>query len=73
MPDFTPDQIKLAIKHLPDLTIDQLTHNYKCSLSQPPKLFKAFSEACLRELAKRRKTAHDSDPSPDDCPPAEAD
>lgn len=73
MSDFTPDQIKLAIKHLPDLSVDELAHCYKCSLQHPPKLFKAYTEACLRELSKRRKTTHDSDPSPDDCPPPEAD
>lgn len=28
----TPDQIKAAIKDLPELTVEQLAHNFKCAL-----------------------------------------
>ena len=54
---FTPDQIKLAIKDLHLLDEEHLVHSYKCSLQHPPKLFKAYTEACLKELNKRRREA----------------
>lgn len=50
----TPQQIKEAIISLPNLSIDQLTHNYKCALSRDPKLYKPFIDAIERELRKRR-------------------
>lgn len=52
----TPDQIKLAIADLPELTTDQLIHNWKCANSKQSKLYKPFLEAIDRELRKRRKT-----------------
>lgn len=50
----TPQQIKEAIASLPDLSIDQLTHNYKCAIGRDPKLYKPFIDAIERELRKRR-------------------
>ena len=50
----TPAQIKEAIAHLPEWSIDTLTHNYKCALSRDPKLYKPFLDAIERELRKRR-------------------
>lgn len=50
----TPEQIRSAITHLPTLSIEQLTHNYKCALSRDPKLYKPFIDAIERELRKRR-------------------
>lgn len=51
----TPDQIKAAIKDLPELTIDQLAHNFKCAHSKADKAYKPFLDAIERELRKRRK------------------
>ena len=51
----TPDQIKSAIKYLPELTVDQIAHNFKCAHSKQNKLYKPFLDACERELNKRRR------------------
>lgn len=51
----TTDQIKSAIKHLPELTTEQIAHNFKCAHSKQNKLYKPFLDACERELNKRRR------------------
>ena len=61
----TPDQIKAAIKDLPELTIDQLVHNWKCAHSKADKLYKPFLDAIERELRKRRKTDDELPTEPD--------
>lgn len=50
----TTAQIKAAIADLHLLSIDDLSHNYKCALSRDPKLYKPFIDAIERELRKRR-------------------
>ena len=62
----TPDQIKAAIKDLPELTIDQLCHNWKCAHSNGSKLYKPFLDAIDRELRKRRKTDDEQLPTESD-------
>ena len=65
----TPEQIKLAIADLPQLTEDQLVHNWKCALTQQrsnssgSKLYKPFLDAIEKELRKRRKVTDDELPS----------
>lgn len=51
----TEDQIKSAIKNLPNLSIDELTYNYKCASSVGNKLYKLFMLAIEKELNSRRK------------------
>ena len=54
----TEDQIKTAIKKLPELATEELAHQYKCALTQQrsgSKLYKPFLDAIERELRKRRK------------------
>ena len=51
----TPDQIKAAILLLPDLSIEDLVHQFKCAHSKQNKLYKPFLDACEKELRKRRK------------------
>ena len=52
----TTDQIKAAILLLPDLSIEDLAHQFKCAHSKQNKLYKPFLDACEKELRKRRKT-----------------
>ena len=52
----TEDQIKSAIKNLPNLSIDELKHNYKCASSAGSKLYQPFMLAIEKELNSRRKT-----------------
>lgn len=59
----TPEQIKLAIADLPQLTEDQLVHNWKCAHSSGSKLYKPFLDAIEKELRKRRKVTDDELPS----------
>lgn len=65
----TPEQIKLAIADLPQLTEDQLIHNWKCALTQQrsnssgSKLYKPFLDAIEKELRKRRKVTDEELPS----------
>ena len=61
----TPDQVKAAIKLLPDLDIEQLSHQWKCAHSKADKLYKPFLDAAERELAKRRRQSPTED-TPDD-------
>lgn len=58
----TPEQIKLAIADLPQLTEDQLVHNWKCAHSSGSKLYKPFLDAIEKELRKRRKITDDEQP-----------
>lgn len=58
----TPEQIKLAIADLPQLTEDQLIHNWKCANSSGSKLYKPFLDAIEKELRKRRKATDDEQP-----------
>lgn len=51
----TEDQIKSAIKNLSNLSIDELTHNYKCASSVGNKLYQPFMVAIEKELDSRRK------------------
>ena len=64
----TPEQIKLAIADLPQLTEDQLIHNWKCANSSGSKLYKPFLDAIEKELRKRRKVTDDELPSEPDLP-----
>lgn len=59
----TPEQIKLAIADLPQLTEDQLVHNWKCAHSSGSKLYKPFLDAIEKELRKRRKVTDDELPN----------
>lgn len=58
----TPEQIKLAIADLPQLTEDQLIFNWKCAHSSGSKLYKPFLDAIEKELRKRRKVTDDEQP-----------
>lgn len=58
----TPEQIKLAIADLPQLTEDQLIHNWKCANSKGSKLYKPFLDAIEKELRKRRKATDEEQP-----------
>jgi len=58
----TPEQIKLAIADLPQLTEDQLCHNWKCAHSNGSKLYKPFLDAIEKELRKRRKVTDEEQP-----------
>lgn len=51
----TEDKIKSAIKNLPNLSIDELTHNYKCASSIGSRLYQPFMLAIEKELNSRRK------------------
>lgn len=51
----TPDQIKSAIKHLPELSVEDIAHQFKCAHSKQNKLYKPFLDACERELNKRKR------------------
>ena len=62
----TPDQIKAAIKDLPELTVEQLAHNFKCAHSKMDKVYKPFLDAIDRELRKRRKTDDEQLPTEPD-------
>ena len=73
----SPDQVKSAIKLLPDLDTDSLVHQLKCAMSvKDPKLkptYKPFIDACERELRKRRPTkATDDHSDQPDSPTAES-
>ena len=58
----TPEQIKLAIADLPQLTEDQLIYNWKCANSKGSKLYKPFLDAIEKELRKRRKVTDEEQP-----------
>lgn len=64
----TEDQIKIAIKKLPELDTEELAHQYKCALTQQrsdssgSKLYKPFLDAIEKELRKRRKVTDDEQP-----------
>ena len=66
----TPDQIKAAIKHLPNLTVDEIAHQFKCAHSKQDKAYKPFLDAAERELAKRRRQSPTED-TPDDSTTSE--
>lgn len=51
----TEEQIKSAIKNLPNLTEDELAHNYKCASSTKSKLYLPFMQAVEKELNSRKK------------------
>lgn len=51
----TPDQIKSAIKHLPELSVEDIAHQFKCAHSKQNKLYKPFLDACERELNRRKR------------------
>ena len=55
----TEQQIKDAIKVLPDLDTDNLIHQYKCASSRAHKVYKPLLEAIQRELNKRRKVSNE--------------
>lgn len=59
----TPDQIKSAIKHLPELSVEDIAHNFKCAHSKQNKLYKPFLDACERELNKRKRQTSVDEPS----------
>ena len=61
----TEDQIKTAIKKLPEVTTEELAHQYKCALTQQrsgSKLYKPFLDAIEKELRKRRKVTDEEQP-----------
>ena len=60
----TEDQIKSAIKNLPNLSIDELAHNYKCASSEGNKLYQPFMLAIEKELNSRRKTKLEEEEEP---------
>lgn len=55
----TEEQLQQGIKHIPELSTDELYHNYKCVLSkQSPKekkFYKPFLVALEKEIKKRGK------------------
>lgn len=61
----TPDQIKAAIKLIPNLSTEDLAHQFKCAHSQQDKLYKPYLDAAERELAKRRRQSPTEDISDD--------
>ena len=56
----TPDQIKEAIKNFPNLSVEDLAHQFKCASSKANKVYKPFLEAALKEIRKRQKPIEDS-------------
>ena len=58
----TEQQIKDAIKTLPDLDTDNLIHHYKCASSRAHKIYKPLLDAIQRELNKRRKVSNEETP-----------
>ena len=52
----TEEQIKEAIKNLPNLTEDELSHNYKCASATKHKAYHGFMQAIEKELQKRKPT-----------------
>lgn len=52
----TEEQIKEAIKNLPNLTEDELSHNYKCASATKHKAYQGFMQAIEKELQKRKPT-----------------
>ena len=63
----TPDQIKAAIKLFPNLSTEDLAHQFKCAHSKQDKAYKPFLDAAERELAKRRRQSPTED-TPDEIP-----
>ena len=59
----TTDQIKSAIKHLPELSVEDIAHQFKCAHSKQNKLSKPFLDACERELNKRKRQTSVDEPS----------
>ena len=68
----TPDQIKAAIRHLPNLTVDEIAHQFKCAHSKQDKAYKPFLDAAERELAKRRRQSPTEDTPDDSTIPTES-
>ena len=60
----TEEQIKSAIKNLHNLSIDELTHNYKCASSTGSKLYQPFMLAIEKELNSRRKIKLEEEEEP---------
>ena len=58
----TEEQIKSAIKNLPNLTEDELAHNYKCASSTKSKVYHSFMQAIEKELNSRRKHKEPEEP-----------
>lgn len=58
----TPEQIKEAIKNFPNLTVEELAHQYKCANSRNDKAYKPFLEAALKELRKKQKPLEEPTP-----------
>ena len=56
----TPDQIKEAIKNFPNLSVEDLAHQFKCASSKANKVYKPFLEVALKEIRKRQKPIEDS-------------
>lgn len=52
----TEEQIKEAIKNLPNLTEDELAHCYKCASSTKSKAYHNYMQAIEKELHKRKPT-----------------
>lgn len=52
----TDEQIKEAIKNLPNLTEDELAHCYKCASATKSKAYHGFMQAIEKELHKRKPT-----------------
>lgn len=55
MATHTEEQIKSAIKHLPNLTEDELSHCYKCASATKSKVYHNFMQAIEKELNSRKK------------------
>ena len=49
------EQIAEAIKAIPELTDEELIHNFKCASSTKHIAYKIYMESIYKELRKRRK------------------
>lgn len=62
----TPEQIKLAIKDLPLLSVEELAHCFKCASATKNKIYKQYMEAIERELRKRSKVQTEDSLEPEE-------